>query len=265
MTDLAPSPPSAQAPALAALLGIRHGFFGRQGGVSQGIYASLNCGPGSADAGETVRANRARIARALDVEPQTLLTVFQVHSPRCVPVEGPWSEAGPPEADAMVTRTPGLALGVLAADCVPVLFADAEAGVIGAAHAGWKGALGGVLEATLAAMQRAGAEPSRIIAAIGPSIGAAAYEVGVEFEARFVEADAANIRFFTPGRPGHAQFDLPAYVRARLESHAVARIDTIGHCTYENEERYFSYRRATHRGEPDYGRNLSVIALAGGA
>lgn len=165
----------------------------------------------------------------------------------------------------MVTRAPGLALGVLAADCVPVLFADPEAGVIGAAHAGWKGALGGILEATIDTMTAEGAVPARIVAAIGPSIGPEAYEVGSEFETRFVEADAANARFFTPGRPGHAQFDLPAYVRARLERLALTTIDGLGQCTYTDENRYFSYRRATHRSEPDYGRNLSVIALAPGA
>lgn len=253
-------PPHLAGPRLAALTGVRHGFFGREGGVSEGIYASLNAGPGSRDEAAAVVENRARIAQAMGVDPDHLLSAHQVHSARAVRVDGPWR--GPrPEADALVTTTPGLAISALAADCAPVLFADAAAGVVAAAHAGWKGALGGVLEATVTTMVEAGAAPTRIVAAIGPCIGAASYEVGPEFEARFAAEDGRDAaRFFRAGRSDRRHFDLTAYCAARLARAGVAQIDVIGADTCALEARYFSNRRAFLRGEADYGRNLSAIA-----
>lgn len=241
---------------------IVHAFFTREGGVSRGVYASLNCGFGSSDDVEAVAENRARAAAALGLEPASLVTIYQIHSPRVTHVTRPWLPADAPEGDAMVTKTRGIALGILAADCVPVLFADAEAQIVGAAHAGWRGALDGVLEAALAAMESLGAAREKICAAIGPSIGRDAYEVGPEFEARFREADAANARFFTPGaRARHFQFDLPGFVATRLKQAHVENVEQLGLCTYADRLRFFSYRRATHRSETDYGRNLSAIAL----
>lgn len=249
------------ASSLDRLGGVRHGFFTREGGVSGGIYASLNCGYGSDDRPDHVTENRARVAGAVEVAADALLTVYQVHSPGVVTVTETWRPEDAPKADAMVTDRPGIALGVLAADCAPVLFADAQAGVVGAAHAGWKGAIGGVVEATVAAMQELGAARTRIIAAIGPCIAQASYEVGAEFRARFVAEDATHERFFADGaRPDHYQFDLPGFVRSRLEGAGIAAVETVARDTYANET-LFSYRRTTHRGEPDYGRNLSVIAL----
>jgi YfiH family protein len=257
MTD----PAARQAPALAAP-GIRHGFFGRDGGVSGGIYASLNCGYGSADAPEAVRENRSRVAAALGVGHEALLTVHQAHSAVAVAADAPWPARQPPRADAMVTRRPGLALGVLAADCAPVLFADAEAGVVGAAHAGWRGALDGVLSATVTAMTRLGARPERIAAAIGPCIGQASYEVGPEFRARFLAVDDGHERHFAAGDGGRFRFDLPGFVAARLAAAGLAAVTRLDIDTYPEKNRQFSYRRATHRGEPDYGRAISAIVLA---
>jgi YfiH family protein len=242
-----------QAPALAALSGIRHAFFTRGGGVSDGIYASLNGGPGSEDVPANVAENRARMASTLGVRPDCFLTAYQIHSPDVVTVERPWSAQERPRADAIVTRTPGLAIGVTTADCGPVLLADRRAGVIGAAHAGWRGAATGVLEATIAAMERCGADRAR----------QANYEVGPEFVARFTAEDATNGRFFQPSpRPQHALFDLPGYIAARLARAGVARVEDVGHCTYADPTRFFSYRRSTHRQERDYGRHINAIALA---
>ncbi len=250
-------------PALAALPGIRHAFFTRQGGVSVGLYASLNGGQGSRDTPEAVAENRRRMAAYLGVTPSHIVSVWQVHSPDVVLVDGPWPTDERPKADAMVSTTPGIALAVAAADCGPILFADREAGVIGAAHAGWKGAFSGVLEATVAAMERQGATRGNIVAALGPMISQKAYEVGPEFLARFLEADRDNARFFIPSaREGHAMFDLHGFNQSRLERAGVGRIDNLGLCTYSDEARFYSYRRTTHRGEPDYGRLTAAITLS---
>src|SRR5918998_5787130 len=251
-----------EAPSLKNLPAIRHCFFTRQGGVSEGLYASLNGGLGSSDAPEKVRENRARMASALGVSADHLVTAYQIHSPEVVIVETPWTREDAPRADAVVTRVPGLAVGVATADCGPVLFADAEAGVVGAAHAGWKGALSGVLEATLTAMERLGAQRVRIVAALGPMIRQPNYEVGRELVQRFADADAQSGRFFVPSdRSGHSRFDLPGYIAARLARAGVTRIEDLGHCTYSDPDRFYSYRRTTHRGDPDYGRHVNAIAL----
>lgn len=247
---------------LSDLPGIRHGFFTRRGGVSTGLYASLNCGYGSGDSPEAVAENRARAAARLGLEGDRLSGVYQVHSAVCVTLDAPIRRGEAPRADAMATRVPGLALGILSADCAPVLFADPGAGVIGAAHAGWKGAFGGVLEATLEAMAALGADPGRTVAAVGPCIARKSYEVGPEFRARLVEADAANETFFDPSaRPGHAMFDLPGYVRHRLVRAGVATVAVAAHDTAAEPELFFSYRRSVLTGEPDYGRGLSAIAI----
>ena len=247
----------------STLSGVVHGFFGRRGGVSEGVYASLNCGYGSGDDAARVRENRLRVAGRLGAREDHLITVYQVHSADVASVTTPWTRRDTPKADAMVTNVKGIALGVLAADCAPVLLADSAAGVIGSAHAGWKGAIGGVVEATVRAMETLGARPARIRAAIGPCIGQASYEVGPEILARFAEAAAANRYFFRPsGRSGHWLFDLPGYVAARLKGLELAAVEKLNVCTYEHAEQYFSFRRTTHRGEADYGRNLSAIMLA---
>lgn len=248
-------------PLLGALPGVRHAFFTREGGVSQGIYKGLNGGIGSSDDPAHVAENRRRMAQTLGVPPVNLLTLYQVHSPDVVTVDEPWQSKARPRADAMVTRRAGIALGATAADCGPVLFADAQARVIGAAHAGWKGALGGVLEATVAAMLPLGAQRERIVAAIGPLIRQPSYEVGGEFTARFVAADADYARYFVPSaRAGHDQFDLGGFIRGRLETAGVGAIDDTRIDTYPDEN-YFSYRRSVHRGESDYGRHVHAIAL----
>jgi YfiH family protein len=252
-----------QAATLAALKGIRHGFFTRSGGVSQGVYATLNGGIGSKDAAENVTENRARMAKALGVRSDHFVSAYQIHSPEVVTVETPWPHDQRPKADAMVTRTRGIALGISTADCGPVLFADAQAGVIGAAHAGWRGALTGVLEATIAAMEKLGADRDRIIAALGPMIRQPNYEVGPEFVARFREADETNAEFFTPSeREDHAMFDLPGYAAMRLTHAGVGTVEDLKLCTYAEPERFFSYRRMTKLGETDYGRHINAIALA---
>ncbi len=239
-----------QAPALAAHSKIRHAFFTREGGVSEGIYASLNGGIGSSDQPDSVRENRRRMAEALSVAPDALISVYQVHSPDAVLVEGPWTGERP-KADAMVTRAPGLALAITTADCGPVLFADEESGVIGAAHAGWRGAVTGVLESTLQAMERLGAERRRIVAVLGPTISQKAYEVGPEFVARFAEEAPGHQGFFRPAeKPDHAMFDLPGFIGARLKAAGIGAFTDLGLCTYSDEERFFSYRRTTHRKEP---------------
>jgi hypothetical protein len=240
------------------LRGLPHGFFTRKGGVSEGLYESLNAGPGSGDDAASVAENRARVASALGAA--HLLSVSQVHSADAVTVTAPW-EDDRPEADAMATDRPGLALGVLTADCAPVLMADREAGVIGAAHAGWKGALAGVIEAAIAAMEGLGASPSRIVAAIGPAISQRAYEVGPDFVERFLDDDPASGRFFAGGRGDRAQFDLAGFCLSRLREAGVAEAGWTGHCTHGDPARFFSYRRATRRGEADYGRLVSAICL----
>jgi YfiH family protein len=250
-------PPFHRAASLAALPGIAHGFFGREGGVSDGVYASLNCGPGSKDDPAKVAENRARVIGALAPESR-LVTLAQIHSAKVHVVGQDWE--GRPEGDGMVTTEPGLALAIQTADCAPVLFADAGAGVIGAAHAGWKGALGGVLEAVIAAMEGLGARRGRIAAAIGPSIRQTNYEVGTEFRDRFLEADPAHGVFFLPSA-GRFRFDLPAYVASRLAGAGIGDIADLGLCTYPPENGFFSFRRTTHRGEADYGRQISAIVL----
>jgi YfiH family protein len=244
------------------LPGIRHAFFTRDGGVSDGLYASLNGGIGSRDAAERVAENRARMAGAVGVEPRRFLTAYQIHSPNVVTIETPWQADARPRADSIVTRTRALAIGVTTADCGPVLFADPEAGVIGAAHAGWRGALSGVVEAAAEAMERLGASRKNIRAAIGPMIRQANYEVGPDLIARFAAEDAAAGRFFKPAaRDGHALFDLAGYVAARLERAGIGQVEDLGLCTYADAGRFFSYRRATHRAEADYGRHVNTIAL----
>jgi YfiH family protein len=251
-----------QAAALAGLNGIRHGFFTRSGGVSQGVYATLNGGIGSKDAPDNVSENRARMATALGVRPGHFVSAYQIHSPDVVTVDQPWPQDRRPKADAMVTKRPGIALGISTADCGPVLFADETAGVIGAAHAGWRGALTGVLEATVAAMEKLGADRTRIVAALGPMIRQPNYEVGPEFVVRFREADESNATFFTPSeREGHAMFDLAGYVTTRLSRAGVGTIEDLKLCTYAEPERFFSYRRMTKLGETDYGRHINAIAL----
>jgi polyphenol oxidase len=255
-------PGALQAGSLAALAGIRHAFFTRAGGVSQGIYASLNGGIGSNDDRAHVAENRARMAAALGVAPEALLSAYQIHSAEVVVAEAPWTHAARPRVDAIVTRMPGLAISVSTADCGPVLLADAEARVIGAAHAGWRGALAGVTDAAIAAMERLGARRERIVAALGPMISQPNYEVGADLVERFRAADAHNARFFRPAaRPGHALFDLPGYVTWRLAAARIAGIEDLAACTYADPARFYSFRRTTHRGEPDYGRHVNAIAL----
>ncbi|WP_176596926.1 MULTISPECIES: peptidoglycan editing factor PgeF [Sphingobium] len=244
----------------AGLGDVLHGFAGRQGGVSGGIHAGLNVGLGSEDEREAVLRNRD-LARDALLPGATLVTVHQVHSPEVVAVTAPIAADDRPAADAMVTNRPGLILGILTADCVPVLFADAAAGVVGAAHAGWKGALAGVTEATIAAMEALGASRERIACAIGPCIGRASYEVTLDFAERFAAADGDNDRFFTAGREGHCQFDIAAYVAARLAAAGIGRIELLDEDTYSQPDRFYSYRRSCHRAEPDYGRQISMIAL----
>jgi polyphenol oxidase len=242
--------------------GIRHGFLTRQGGSSTGLYESLNCGFGSADDSAAVEANRALALTRIGAAECPLVTVHQAHSPDVVVVEQPWPRSENPRADALVTCRPGVCLGVLSADCVPILFADAEAGVIGAAHSGWKGALGGVADATVAAMCRLGAQASRIRVAIGPAIQQDSYEVGPEFPGRFAEADGEAVRFFrASSRPGRYMFDLPGYVEHRLGRLGLAAIGNTGLDTCTDERRFFSYRRTTLRGEADYGRQISLVTL----
>jgi YfiH family protein len=252
-----------QASSLAALPGIRHGFFTRDGGVSDGVYATLNGGIGSKDSPAKVAENRARMAAAIGVKPERLLSCYQIHSPKVVEAREPWATTARPHADAIVTREPNLGIGVSTADCGPVLFADPQARVIGAAHAGWRGALAGVLEATIEAMERLGASRLRIVAAAGPMIRQPSYEVGTDLVERFLAADPDNTRFFAAGRPGHAMFDLPGYVAARLGRLGLAAVEDLALCTYGDPGRFFSYRRTTHRGEPDYGRHVNAIALTG--
>jgi YfiH family protein len=247
---------------LAALPGIRHGFFTRAGGVSSGIYAALNCGLGSKEDRAAVMENRGRVAAHLGVGVEHLVTPYQVHGTDAVVVETPWRPGEGPKADAIVTDKPGIAIAVGTADCGPVLLADPDAGVVGAAHAGWRGALAGVTEATITAMEARGARRDRIVATLGPTISQPNYEVGPEVRAEFVAADRDNARFFIPSdTAGRFRLDLPAYLVARLASAGVSA-SSLGLCTYAEPARFYSYRRATHRGEPDYGRLLSAIVIA---
>ena len=244
----------------SSLLGVPHGFLGRRGGVSEGVCAGLNVGWGSDDDRAAIAENRRRAVDAV-APGARLVTVHQVHSPTALIATEPWPDDARPQDDAIATDRRGLALGILTADCAPVLLADAEAGVIGAAHAGWKGAFGGVVESVVGAMESLGARRERIAAAVGPAIARRSYEVDETFYRRFAEADPANDRFFTPGRDGHHQFDLEGFVAARLAEAGINRVEALGLDTYSDPDRFFSYRRATHRGEPDYGRQISLIAL----
>jgi polyphenol oxidase len=238
-------------------LACRHGFFTRKGGASSGIFAGLNCGTGSTDLSEAVTINRARVSEAMGVAPEALVTVHQVHSARAIAVTGPLAIR--PEADALVTTTPGVLLAVLTADCQPVLFSDPKAGVIGAAHAGWRGAVDGVLEATLDAMENLGARRSDISAVIGPTISQPAYEVGPEFLDRFRAEDPESTRFFANGQGDRLHFDLPGYGLYRLRAAGVGHAEWTGHCTFRDAARFYSFRRTTHAGEADYGRLISTI------
>lgn len=243
-------------PILAPLAHVRHGFFGREGGVSGGLFASLNCGPGSGDDLEHVFENRRRVAQALG---GTLVTCHQVHGDRVMAVDAPWEHKDAPQADAMVTNKPGVVLGILTADCLPVLFADRQKKIIGAAHAGWKGAFTGVLEATIEAMHRLGAQ--EIVAAVGPAIAQASYEVGPEFAARFLQQDIANANHFAPAGEDRQRFDLAGYARARLTHAGLAEINSLARDTCLEENAFFSYRRSCLRGEKSYGRQVSAIVL----
>ena len=250
-------PPFHTASNLTALGAVAHGFFGREAGVSQGIYASLNCGPGSKDDPARVEENRARAVNAL-MPGARLVTLSQIHSAQVHMVDAGWK--GPAEGDGMVSNTPGIMLGIQTADCAPVLFADAAAHVIGAAHAGWKGAVGGVLETTIAAMEKLGAHRQSIAAAIGPSISQENYEVGGEFRDQFLERDAGSAAFFV-ARAGRFRFDLPGYIQKRLARAGITNVADLALCTYPKTNGFFSFRRTTHRAEPDYGRQISAITL----
>ena len=243
-----------------ALAGVPHGFLGRRGGASTGTVAGLNCGLGSGDDPAAVAANRRRAVDAV-LPGAALVGAYQVHGADVVTVTEPWPDAARPRADALVTDRPGVLLGILTADCAPVLLADVQAGVVGAAHAGWKGALAGVTDATLTAMEALGADRARVAAAIGPSIARASYEVDDAFRDRFAATDPATERFFTDARPGHQRFDLEAYVAHRLAAAGVVRVEALGLDTYPDTDRFYSFRRSTHRGEPDYGRQISLIGL----
>jgi polyphenol oxidase len=243
--------------------GIRHGFFTRRGGVSGGLYDSLNIGLGSKDSRENVLENRARVSTRLGASPDRLALPYQHHSADAIVVETAWRPGSAPKADAVVTASSGIALGISTADCGPVLFADTTARVIGAAHAGWRGALTGILESTIATMESLGARRRRIVAVLGPAISRNSYEVGPEFRATFLDHDPDNARFFADGPGGRPHFDLPAYILHRLGAAGIAHAENLARCTYREEDLFFSYRRATHRGEPDYGRLVSGIALTG--
>jgi polyphenol oxidase len=248
-------------PLLSSIPGLRHAFFTRDGGVSDGVYGSLNGGLGSGDDPAHVHENRRRMAEQMGVSPEHLVNVHQVHSPDAVVATGPWRSPSRPKADAIVTRVEGLAIGVTTADCGPVLLVDPNARVIGAAHAGWKGALTGILESTIDAMEKLGAERKDTVAAVGPLIRQPSYEVGSEFVVRFIEADADNAMFFLPAaREGHSMFDLAGFIRMRLENAGILLIDDLDVDTY-SDERFYSYRRSVHRNEPDYGRHVHAIIL----
>jgi polyphenol oxidase len=242
------------------LSGISHGFFTREGGYSTGIFSSLNCGLGSGDDIETVGRNRAKVSAMLHVPPSHLVSAFQIHGADVAVVEAPFSER--PQVDGLVSRTRGIALGILTADCGPVLFADEKAGVIGACHAGWKGAVAGVTDSTVIAMEKLGATRENIIAVLGPTISQGAYEVGPEFPKPFLQQNSSHQKYFIPSlRNDHYMFDLPAYLVDRMKAFGISRVHDLALCTYADESRFFSYRRATHRAEKDYGRLISAVAL----
>ena len=240
--------------------GVKHGFFTREGGLSAGIYEGLNCGTGSNDDPDHVRQNRALVAAHMGVEDQHLISVHQIHSPDVIAVEAPHS-GDKPQCDGMVTRTPGIALGVLSADCAPILFADAQAGVVGAAHSGWKGTQAGIGARTVEAMEALGANRADISAAIGPCISQRAYEVGPEFMDSFIDEDPDHARFFAGGQGDRVQFDLPGFILASLRACGIGRAGWTGHCTYSDAQKFYSYRRTTHAGAPDYGRLISAIRI----
>jgi len=251
-----------QAQLLSGCSGINHAFFTRKGGVSGGIYASLNGGVGSKDDASHVSENRTRMARHLGVAPDHFLSAYQIHSPQVVVAEAPWTNDARPKADAIVTKTKGLAIGVSTADCGPLLFADEEARVIGAAHAGWRGAFTGVIENTIAEMEKLGATRARIKASLGPLIRQPNYEVSQDFVDQFVAENKDYARFFVPAdRAGHAMFDLPGFIASRLEQSGIGDFQDLGLCTYADPDRFYSYRRSTHRAEPDYGRHINAIVL----
>ncbi len=257
-----PVPSPVRANCLSEAPGIAHGFFTRAGGVSAGVYGTLNCGLGSRDDRNAVMENRARVAGSLGALPDRLVTVYQVHSACALVIDRPVGGAALPRADALVTRTPGLAIGVLTADCAPVLLADPQGPIVAAAHAGWRGALSGILEATITMMESLGADRRRIRAAVGPCIQQAAYEVGPEFEAEFLGRDAQNAQFFVRGENDErTRFDLPGFVCRLLRRLGVSEIEDTSLCTYENESLFFSYRRSLHRQEGDYGRQISAIVV----
>lgn len=261
MTDNAPNPITD--PGLSSLRGLRHGFFTRNGGVSGGLYASLNIGFGSDDEKAAVAENRRRTMEALRLPEAALTTVYQVHGATAVRADTPWAHADAPKADGLVSNTPGVALGIATADCAPVLFADERAGVIGACHAGWKGAHGGITDATIAEMENLGAKRTDIVAVVGPCIAQPSYEVGAEFRAAFLELDPAYDRYFEPGqRPEKYQFDLPGFVTSKLTDAGIGEARWLGRDTKAEDSEFFSYRRTTLNGEKDYGRLLSAIALA---
>ena len=251
-----------RASTLSAAPGVRHGFFTRDGGVSRGVYASRNCGFGSGDERALVAENRARAMADIGLADGALVTAYQCHGTRCVTVTEPWATGDAPKADAMVCAQPGIALGVLTADCAPVLLADRRAGVVGVAHAGWRGALAGVVEAAIAGMVTLGARPTDTIVAVGPCIGHASYEVGPEFRETFLDDDGGNAEFFAPSaRDGHHMFDLLSYIGARLRPLRLAALEVRSFDTFADGERFFSYRRSRHEGENDYGRMISLVAL----
>ena len=251
--------PIIQSATLAAA-GVKHAFFTRNGGVSEGVYASLNGGVGSSDARENVAENKRRMAETLGVSAERFLVPFQIHSADCLVVDKPWTER--PRCDGLATATPGLVLGVTGADCGMILFADPKAAVVGACHAGWKGALSGVIEATISAMEKLGARRAETIVALGPTIGPNSYEVGPEFFAQFVAQSPEHARFFSPSvKAEHKMFDLPAFIGFRTEQARVASFENLALDTYADETRFYSYRRTTHRKEPDYGRLVSAVAV----
>jgi polyphenol oxidase len=256
-----PVVPFIAAPALSGLKNVSHAFFTRNGGVSTGVYASLNGGRGSNDSPEAVAENRARMAATVGVKAGRIATPYQIHSPLAVVALEPWPKGEAPEADAVVTSTPGLAVAISTADCGPILFADGAAGVVGAAHAGWKGALGGVIEETILAMEKLGARRGTMTAVLGPCIRQPSYEVGPEFVENFRAADPANLRFFQPAPGDKSLFDLGGYIVMRLKAAEVAVVEDLGFDTYADEARFYSFRRTTHRKEPDYGRLIAAIAL----
>jgi YfiH family protein len=261
MTQFTSPLPTIEAPALAATTGVKHAFFSREGGVSGGLYRSLNCGFGSDDKTENVSENRRRVCATLGVSADALITPYQVHGTNVVVVEQPWEHSAAPKADGLATRTPGIALGILTADCAPILFADRDAGVIGACHAGWRGALDGIVEATLVAMVSLGAQRPNISAVIGPCIAQISYQVGPEFRDQFIANDQNNDRFFKNDDEGRYRFDLSGFVLENLTQAGIDDASWIGLDTCVDDQRFFSYRRSTQRGEADFGRGLSAIVI----